>query len=127
MKSRKVLIIEDDQWFAEALALVLKKHHYKTKISPHIIAAIKDVDDFLPDLMVMDLLLAGSTAFNLMNELQSHADLAKIPIVVCTNLAESLSLEDLRPYGVVDLIDKSTMKPEDIIKALNGILDSGKI
>ena len=119
--SMKILLVEDDQWFAETIDENLKTNGYKTKISPHAVAAINDIDDFQPDVIIMDLLLTGSTAFNLMNELQSHADLAKIPIVICSNLSAQLKLKDLKPYGAKALLDKTSMKPGDIITEINVI------
>lgn len=122
---KKILIVEDDQWFADTISSVIKKNNYKPKISPHIVAAINDVDKFKPQIIIMDLLLVGSTAFNLMHELQSHSDLSKIPIIVCTNLGEQLNLKDLKPYGVYELLDKTKMQPEDIVLAIKRI-EGGK-
>lgn len=118
----KVLIIEDDPWFSEIIETILKKNDFETKKSLHIIEAIDDIDEFMPDLIITDLLLAGSTAFNLLNELQSHSDLAKIPIIVCSNISANLRLSDLGPYGVEALLDKSTMHPQDIIDQVKRLL-----
>ena len=122
----KILLVADDQWFAETISNTLKNNGYETKISPHAVAAINDIDDFSPDVIIMDLLLTGSTAFNLMNELQSHADLAEIPIVICSNLSAQLRLKDLEPYGVKALLDKTSMKPNDVLAEIKTLKDKGR-
>ncbi|MBP9668428.1 response regulator [Candidatus Saccharibacteria bacterium] len=117
----KILLVEDDQWFAETIAESLKVAGYEIKISPHAVAAINDIDDFNPNIIIMDLLLTGSTAFSLMNELQSHEDLSAIPVIICSNLSAQLNLDDLKPYGAKALLDKTTMTPKDIIYEIKNL------
>ncbi|MBC7869165.1 response regulator [Candidatus Saccharibacteria bacterium] len=122
MKKHFILIIEDDAWLAEQQQRVLTKAGYKVIISPHPIDAIKVIDTTHPDVIVLDVLLTGSTAFALLHELQSYVDTGSIPIILCTNLASELSLEDLVPYGVRRILDKTTMLPDDVVVAVRSIL-----
>lgn len=122
MNSATILIVEDDKWFAEQHARVLSMAGYKTFISQHALAAIQAVDDVHPDVIILDVLLTGSTAFALLHELQSYGDTGKMPIVLCTNLATEMSLEDLKPYGVKKILDKAVMKPDDVVAAVRSVL-----
>jgi CheY-like chemotaxis protein len=122
MKRSSVLIVEDDKWLAEQYARVLKLAGYKTTVSLHALAAIEVIDDIHPDAIVLDVLLAGSTAFALIHELQTYEDTGKIPIILCTHLASELSLENLKPYGVKRIIDKSVMVPDDLVSAVKSVL-----
>jgi CheY-like chemotaxis protein len=121
-KQPSVLIVEDDEWLAEQQSRVLTKAGYTTTISPHAMAAIDAVDDDRPDAIVLDMLLTGSTAFALMHELQSYGDTGSIPIILCTNLAASISLDDVKPYGVKRILDKTTMAPDDVVTAVRSVL-----
>ena len=120
--SQSILIVEDDVWLAQQQARVLDKAGYKTTISPHAIAAIHAVDDVHPDAIILDMLLTGSTAFALMHELQSYGDTGAIPIILCTNLAADIELDDVKPYGVKRILDKTTMEPDDIVAAVRSVL-----
>lgn len=122
MTKQAVLIVEDDAWLAEQQARVLEKAGFSATISPHAIAAIKLIDKVHPDVIVLDVLLTGSTAFALMHELQSYGDTSSIPIIICTNLASELSLENLTPYGVRRILDKTTMMPDDVVTAVRSVL-----
>ncbi len=122
MKKRSLLIVEDDEWLAEQQARVLTKAGYKVARSPHAMAAIDAVDDEQPDAIILDMLLTGSTAFALMHELQSYGDTSGIPIVLCTNLAGDIALEDVAPYGVRRILDKTTMAPDDVVTAVRSVL-----
>ncbi len=122
MKSKSVLIVEDDAWTAENHARVLMAAGYKTSIAPHAMSAINLVDDFKPDAIILDILLTGSTAFALLHELQSYGDTGIIPVVVCSNLASELDIDDMSAYGVRRILDKSTMEPDDIVAAVRSMI-----
>jgi len=118
----KVLLVEDDAWLAETEAGVLRKAGYEVEVAPHALAAIDLVDTFSPKVIILDVLLAGSTAFAFLNELQSHNDTKEIPVVLCTNLAEQLHDTRLDEYGVKRVVDKSTMHPNDLVVAVKAVL-----
>ena len=117
----RILIVEDDVLLARHYQRVLRAADYETRHAEHAIAAIEHVDDFKPDILVVDMLLTGSTIMPLLHELRSHDDLARIPIVMVTNMAEHTELDVLRPYGVRRLLDKSTMQPDDLTAAVRSL------
>lgn len=119
---KKVLIIEDDEWLAEQFARVLEKDGIKARVSLNALSAIDEIDKFKPDVIILDLILTGSTGFVFLHELQSYTDTSKIPIILCTNLASEIDMENLKPYGVKRLIDKATMKPGDLSAAILSVL-----
>lgn len=122
MSSQSILVVEDDEWLSEQYARVLSAAGYKVAVAPHILAAIQVIDSFNPDAIVLDVLLTGSTAFTLLHELQSYSDTGAIPVIICTNMAGELSIDNLRPYGVKKILDKTTMLPGDLAAALRSVL-----
>lgn len=122
MKKLPVLVVDDDEWLAEQYKRLLDNQGYNVAIAPHAIAAIQLVDDIHPAAIILDVLLTGSTAFALLHELQSYGDTGNIPIIICTNLASDLSIEDLKPYGVRRILDKTKMLPSDLVVALRSVL-----
>lgn len=117
-----VLIVEDDRWQAEQHKRVIEKHDIKTVVAFNCLEAVQLVDEVKPDVLLLDVLMTGNTAFALMHELQTYDDTSKIPVILCTNLAGDLDIKDLRPYGVKTIIDKSSMKQNDLVDAINGCL-----
>jgi CheY-like chemotaxis protein len=118
----KVLLVEDDPWLAELEVTTLQKAGFAVTHAPHAPSAIVKIDDIQPDVLVLDVLLTGSTAFALLHELQSYDDTGELPIILCTNMAESLKLEDLKSYGVRRIVDKTTMHPDDLVAAIRSVL-----
>lgn len=121
-KTPYVLIVEDDEWLAEQHIRTLGSAGMRAESVPHALAAIDMIDKSMPDALVLDVLLAGLNAFTLLHELQSHADLAGIPVIMCTNSADDLSGEDMTIYGVRRVLDKATMLPDDLIAAIKKVL-----
>lgn len=121
-KHLHILIVEDDAWLSEHYARVLGAAGYQVSTAPHALAAIDAIDAQLPDVVVLDVLLAGPNAFTLLHELHSHADLASIPVILCTNSADRLAHEDIAAYGVREVLDKATMHPDDLVTAIKRIV-----
>lgn len=118
----KVLLIEDDIWLSELLAGVLDRAGYDVSTVTSAIVAVDSVDDESPDVIVADVLLSGSTIFPLLHELQTYQDTSAIPVVLCTNIADQFTKDELASYGVRRVVDKSTMEPSDVIAAVKAVI-----
>ena len=120
--SKKVLLIEDDRWLGELQADVLVQAGYDARVATDALMAIDMIDAQAPDVIVADVLLAGSTIFTLFNELQSHTDTASIPVILCTSIAEQFSAKQLQSYNVKRVVDKTTMSHDAVIVAIRAVV-----
>ena len=116
-----VVIVEDDPWQAAPYTRVLKTGGFAAVTARSTQEAIDIIDDSKPAAIILDLLLPGATAMTLLNELQSHSDLAVIPVVIATSSPEQLSLQTVSPYGVTQILDKSTMHPNELLTAVRRV------
>ena len=117
-----IFIIEDDPWQADQYRLVLEAAGYSVRIFDNGLAAIEAIDKVQPDVIVLDMLLPGTTGLALMHELQSYRDTGEVPVILCTNLADEVKLDDMVPYGVQRILDKATMQPYDLVTAVRSVL-----
>jgi two-component system phosphate regulon response regulator PhoB len=120
--TQRVVVVEDDAWLAEHYLRVLRREGYETYHAAHALGAIDVIDDVKPHVILLDVLLTGTTALALLHELRSHADLADIPIVLATNLADQIDIQDVQSYGVKRILDKASMQPDDIAAAVRAVL-----
>ncbi len=104
-----IFIIDDDEIMAECIARATKE---PTKIFSNAIEAISAINDELPSLIFLDILLDGPDGFTFLNEIASYQDTAKIPIVIITSL--DVSNIDLSQYGVIGILKKEHMTPKEI-------------
>lgn len=118
---KKILIVDDDAWLAENYKLVLARAGWHVTLAGTGAEAIDLIDDMQPEVILLDIMLPGSSAPALLNELQSHSDLATLPIVLISSLGvEENNYSNLDHYGVVQIIDKSKVTPEGLIAAVEG-------
>lgn len=118
---KQLLIIEDDLWQAEHTVKLLKRAGYATKQARDALSAIAVLDDTKIDLIILDVFLPGPNAFTLLHELQSHQDLSQIPVVIFSSQSD-FKLENLKPYGVVDVISKVTASKAQLVSAVTKAL-----
>lgn len=121
---KKLLIVEDDKNWADILCgyAVAVGAEARAVVSGG--QAMEMIDNWQPDAIVLDMLLAGETAVALLNELRSHADLARLPIVVCSSA--DVNLEDLQPFGVRALLNKASMRPDEVRAIFSEVLDGAE-
>ena len=120
---KKLLIVEDDKNWADILGKFAADAGAEYRVAVSGGQAIEIIDDWQPDALILDMLLAGETAIALLNELRSYADLASLSIVVCTNI--DVKMDDLRPLGVKAILNKTSMRPNEARAIFREVLNDG--
>ncbi len=119
--TKRILLIDDDAWFVEQMARTVKKAGYEVALAHNGIEGIEQIDTARPDVIILDFFMPGPNGLVLLHELQSHSDLAAIPVILCTNSAADVAPEDLVQYGVRRVLDKTTMEPADVVVAIRKV------
>ena len=113
-KSPLVFIIDDDELFVDCLVSAVKKGNKSTEVKTfkNAIDAMGAMENPLPSLIFLDILLPGPDGFTFLNEIASYTDTAKIPIVLVTSL--ELPKTDLSIYNIQGILNKEKMKPSEV-------------
>lgn len=116
-----VYIIDDDEVFADCLERLISGSARKPLIKrfSNVISAINSMNDEVPDIIFLDILLDGPDGFTLLNEMASYSDTEKVPIVIVSSL--DIKEDGLDDYGVVAVLNKAEMTPESVKKCLMAI------
>ena len=122
-----VYIIDDDKIFAECLERFLRvaekdMTQFIVKHFSNVIDAVAEMNGEVPDVVFLDILLDGPDGFTLLNEMASYDDTARVSIVIVSSLDIR---RDLKDYGVVAVLDKATMTPEEVGAVLRDLHDGG--
>ena len=105
-----IFVIDDDEIMAGCIADAIPRD---TEIFLNAIGAMdKITEGVVPEMIFLDILLDGPDGFTFLNELVSYSDTAKIPVVIVTSL--DLNCDDLGAYGVIGVLKKEEMTPEDV-------------
>jgi DNA-binding response OmpR family regulator len=112
------MVIDDDREWSTYYQNLL--HDFNVEFFQDGVAATARMGEQPPRLIILDILLTGPTGFSILNEMQSYADLAKIPVIIISSV--ELKLSDLAKYGVIKVFDKSTMLPADLLNAIREVI-----
>ena len=117
-----ILIVDDDGWLASQYSRTLEAAGYRPFIAANALEAMDMIDKHHPHAIVLDIFMPGPNGIVLLHEMRSHSDLANIPIIVCSNSASDIPHGNLAKYGVMAVLDKTTMHPDDIVTAVRRVL-----
>ena len=104
-----IFVIDDDEIMAECVARATGK---EARIFADAYMAMAAIDEGLPEMIFLDILLTGPDGFTFLNDLVSYTDTVRTPVVLVTSL--KIESEDLSNYGVVGVLNKDTMAPKDV-------------
>ena len=108
-----ILIIDSDEVFGKCVFETLKKNGFDGHLSNNAIFAINDISEKVPSLVFLEPMLTGPDGFTFLNEMASYADTMKVPVVLISE--KDFSDFDLSEYNVVGILNKNTVKPEEIL------------
>lgn len=121
-----IYIIEDEPIMADCIAAAIAgvaEGQNDIAVFNDGVSAMEAVNEHLPDVVLLDIMLTGPNGFAFLNEMISYPDTAKIPVILISSL--DLSKRDFSHYGVVRTLDKAKMTPEDIYAAIKLALQHG--
>ena len=102
MEKQKILVVDDDKHIAELISLYMMKEGYETQEIYDGKEAAAAVEDFQPDLILLDLMLPGVTGEKLIEETRK---VSTVPIIVISAKGQEDKLNVLKS-GADDFISK---------------------
>ena len=84
-EKQKILIVDDDASIAELISLYLMKECYETMIVGDGEAALRVVDEFKPNLILLDLMLPGMDGYQVCRQIRTTS---QIPIIMLSAKGE---------------------------------------
>ncbi len=88
---KKVLLVDDDPDFVEAIRTVVEKGGYKVEVAYDGKEGLEKVPEFKPDLVILDVMMPVMDGHAACDKLKSNADTADIPVILLTAVADHVS------------------------------------
>ncbi|MGN0335690.1 MAG: response regulator [Lachnospiraceae bacterium] len=108
---QKILIVDDDVNIAELISLYLTKECYETKMVHDGEEALKELDTFRPNLILLDLMLPGIDGYQVCREIRTKS---QVPIIMLSAKGEvfdkvlglELGADDymIKPFDTKELV-----------------------
>lgn len=122
---QKILIIEDDPQLQQVYQESLTLEGFQIIQSFTAEEGLMQASAQKPDLILLDIMLPnGKNGFDVLEQLKKNENLAKIPVIVMTNL--DTEKNTAISIGAVDYVVKANTSIEDIIKKVRSYLPAVK-
>jgi len=99
---KKILVIDDDELLLDALDCFLKHEHFCTRTVAKAEQVETAIEDFIPDLIVMDIRLDTADGRIICDKLKSEVTTSHIPVILLTGLSYSeIALMDCQADAII--------------------------
>ena len=123
MRKHLILLVDDDVWWRQACRRVLERRNYDCAEASSAEEAMEYLGDVQPSAVVLDFMLPGANALQLLHEMQSYGDTQQIPVILTTSLSQVVSqAKALEEYGVRMVLDKARLTPAQLATSLKVVI-----
>ena len=119
---KKILVIDDDQFFCKTLGEALPKDKYALVTAEDGEMGLSKLKSEKPDLVVLDLMMPKLDGTEFMKKLQAVPELNKTPVLISSNLSSMKKISDLMALGAVGYVIKSDESMASIVQDIERIL-----
>jgi CheY-like chemotaxis protein len=121
---KKVLIVDDEQDFLKILKMNLEgTGNYEVMTSCDASNIVQDVNNYNPDIILMDILMPGITGVEALEMLNCNIAGFRTPVIAVSALEKASDKLKMYKRGIVDYITKPASK-EDVIRKIEKALTS---
>ena len=108
----KILVVDDTPANLEVITDTLSSAGYTTAIAISGERALKRLENYLPDLILLDVQMPGIDGFETCRQIKAHPQTTSIPVMFITALSDTESIVKGFSLGAVDYISKPFQEPE---------------
>jgi DNA-binding response OmpR family regulator/HPt (histidine-containing phosphotransfer) domain-containing protein len=124
-KKQRILCIDDDQMLTRYMEAILTDEGFSARSLNEPIVALEEVDQYHPDLILLDILMPGISGFDVCRMLKAHETSAYTPIVFLTAKYDTTSRSCAFQAGAEDFLAKPVIK-EELLARINAHLPQKK-
>jgi CheY-like chemotaxis protein len=110
----RVLLVEDTDTLRHLFARMLQGNGFEVREAADGGAALRCLSDFVPELVLTDLMMPGIDGYELIRRLKAMPCLEAVPVVAMTACATSEAEREARRAGAADFL----AKPVDCVRLL---------
>ncbi|MDD5071654.1 MAG: response regulator [Patescibacteria group bacterium] len=120
----RVLLVEDDLFLRDICYKKLKKEGFNVLMTVNGEDAIKKIDDFKPEIVLLDIILPVMDGFEVLKKIRSNSNSAikKVPVIMFSNLGQKEDIQKALDLGADDYLVKAHFTTEEIISKVKSKL-----
>src|SRR3989338_405180 len=118
----KLLIVEDDNFLANAYRVKLTKAGFDIRIAFDGEQALKMLSDFTPDCIILDLVIPKKDGFTVLSEIRANPKWINIPVLVASNLGMEEDISKAMSMGASGYVIKSDLSMAEMVEKIRSLL-----
>jgi len=120
---KTILVVEDDTILRDLISQKLKKDNYEIVEAIDGEEGLKKAKEKKPDIILLDLILPGIDGFGVLEQIKKDPEIAKIPVVILSNLGQKEEIEKGMSLGATDFLIKAHFTLSEIVVKIKKILE----
>ncbi len=111
---KKILFVEDDEGFFNIFSVPLKMKGYDVIHVADGARAVDTITQEKPDLILMDIILPGTSGLDILKEIKENEETKPIKVVMLTNFGNDDNINKAMEYGAEDYYMKYNVVPSEL-------------
>jgi len=121
-KKIKVVIIEDDSYILDMYKIKFESSNFEVISAGDGMEGLKILEKKKPDIILLDIIMPKMDGFSVLKTIKNNPAIAKIPVVLLTNLGQREDIEKGFKLGATSYIIKAHFTPSEIVRKIRDIL-----
>ena len=120
---KKILYVEDDALIARVYSQKLEAAGFEVVIASDGLVAVQRLREYVPDLVVLDLLMPKLTGVDVLKFMRGQEGLKHTRIIVFSNSFLSNLIEQVAAIGVEEALVKASVTPNQLVEIVGKTLE----
>jgi DNA-binding response OmpR family regulator len=121
MERPRVVIVDDDEDLAQEMGEMMNLNGYDVKTVSDPSIAVRVIEEFSPDVVLLDLKMRGTDGFAIADALSRDTGTVGIPVVAMTGFYGDEERQRLEEYGVVKGFLTKPFAVSEVIAKVNEV------
>jgi len=117
-EKKKILMIEDDTFLRNLYRDKIEKAGFNFLEATSGAEGMNKIMSEKPDLVILDILLPMKGGFDVLEEMNDNGMIVDIPVIILSNLKQSVDIEEGRRLGARDYFIKSEVNFSDLLESI---------
>lgn len=122
--AKKILIIEDDSFFAQLCQRGLEKYGFLVVRAADGEEGLGKLKEQKPDLVILDIIMPRMNGLDVLKKIrqeEANAELAKVPVIMLTNLYQKEDVETSKLLKASAFLVKATTDIDQLVSEIEKI------
>lgn len=119
---KKLLIVEDDEHVSKVYEAKFTKEGFETVFARNGEEGVTKIASEKPDLIILDLMVPKKDGFVVLEEIKKNPELAKIPVIVLSNLGQESDKARAMALGANEYLVKIDYSMQEVVNRAKSYL-----